>query len=186
MSTQCIPIIYAPIAVYCFTTLSFTNTLNTTFKTKSLTQPTLNTNYVLCCNIHALVYSSQPEVQTLLLQPYVIKCIIWSGFSIHALAYNKYCVFRRREAGEHALTERKITLVCTNDSHSELQDWNNGNFFLHSFIKQCWALTDTKTTLNLSFPRGSLQSHTVNSLDPFLLLTPVFSLNFIEYNLQLS
>lgn len=42
---------------------------------------------------------------------------------------DKNSIFRPHEAGEHALNDRrkkknkpKNTLVCTNDSHSELQD----------------------------------------------------------------
>lgn len=68
-------------------------------------------------------------------QLYVTKCIIWSDFSTCALVYSKYCTVRPHEAVEHLLTKGKITPVCTNDSHSKIQDQNNGNFLLHSFLK---------------------------------------------------
>lgn len=41
---------------------------------------------------------------------------------MHVLVYNKDHTVRPHDAGEHALTEGKITLVCTNDSLKEFHD----------------------------------------------------------------
>jgi len=59
VSIQCISTVSAPVTVHCLTTLSFTRYLKYIFqnKRKNSTQTTLNANYTICYNIHALVYS---------------------------------------------------------------------------------------------------------------------------------